>query len=279
MRQLRVIAGAGGRDDQPAADHDGARGHRRARGDLGGHRLSGHHAGVDRRLAELDHAVGGDRLARAGPRTGRPVAAARPAPAARCRPRPARRRPSPRPRPAPASHPRRRGGPAPHTTGPPAGTWSPTRRPPGRSRRQRRGSAAATRSILAGPASRTNIAYTDQPQAATMPSDTSVSIDAEPCRAFFSAAAWNGHAAHPATGAASATSTHCQPAKPERREQRQLHRQVAQRHEEHQRHDQPAPQVGDPGRVRPGAAGCRLTLGRQSAAPVRRRSQPAPPPQ
>ena len=44
-----------------------------------------------------------------------------------------------------------------------------------------------------------------------MPSDTSVSIDAEPCRAFFSAAAWNGHAAHPATGAASATSTHCQP--------------------------------------------------------------------
>ena len=61
------------------------------------------------------------------------------------------------------------------------------------------------------PRSRTNIAYTDQPHAAVMPSDTSVSIDADPCRAFFSAAWWNGHAAHPATGAASATRTHCQP--------------------------------------------------------------------
>ena len=44
-----------------------------------------------------------------------------------------------------------------------------------------------------------------------MPSDTSVSIDAAPCRAFFSAARWNGHAAHPATGAATTTRTHCQP--------------------------------------------------------------------
>ena len=44
-----------------------------------------------------------------------------------------------------------------------------------------------------------------------MPSDTSVSIDTAPCRAFFSAAAWNGQAAHPATGAAHPTSTHCQP--------------------------------------------------------------------
>ena len=32
-----------------------------------------------------------------------------------------------------------------------------------------------------------------------------------PCRAFFSAARWNGHAAHRATGAAQATSVHCQP--------------------------------------------------------------------
>ena len=32
-----------------------------------------------------------------------------------------------------------------------------------------------------------------------------------PCRAFFSAARWNGHAAHSATGAAQATSVHCQP--------------------------------------------------------------------
>ena len=44
-----------------------------------------------------------------------------------------------------------------------------------------------------------------------MPTDTSVSIDASPCRAFFSAAWWNGHAAHPATGAARTTRTHCQP--------------------------------------------------------------------
>src|SRR5260370_12346461 len=63
----------------------------------------------------------------------------------------------------------------------------------------------------AGPTSRTNTAYADQPQAATMPSDTSVSIEVKPCLAAFSAAAWNGQAAHPATGTASATRTHCQP--------------------------------------------------------------------
>ncbi len=61
------------------------------------------------------------------------------------------------------------------------------------------------------PRSRTNIAYTDHPQAAMMPRDTSVSIEDEPCRAFFSAARWNGQAAHPATGAASTIRTHCQP--------------------------------------------------------------------
>ena len=44
-----------------------------------------------------------------------------------------------------------------------------------------------------------------------MPSDTSVSIDDVPCRAFFSAARWNGHAHHSATGAAQPTSSHCQP--------------------------------------------------------------------
>ena len=44
-----------------------------------------------------------------------------------------------------------------------------------------------------------------------MPSDTSVSIDAAPCRAFLTAAAWNGHAAHTATGAASTTRIHRQP--------------------------------------------------------------------
>ena len=44
-----------------------------------------------------------------------------------------------------------------------------------------------------------------------MPSDTSVSMDVVRCRADRSAAEWNGHAAHPATGTASATSIHCQP--------------------------------------------------------------------
>ena len=44
-----------------------------------------------------------------------------------------------------------------------------------------------------------------------MPSDTSVSIDEEKCRACLSAAWWNGHAAQIATGAASATRNHCQP--------------------------------------------------------------------
>ncbi len=38
-----------------------------------------------------------------------------------------------------------------------------------------------------------------------------MSIDDVPCRAFFSAARWNGHAHHSATGAAQATSSHCQP--------------------------------------------------------------------
>ena len=44
-----------------------------------------------------------------------------------------------------------------------------------------------------------------------MPSDTSVSIDEDRCRACRSAAWWNGHAAHVATGAASTTRSHCQP--------------------------------------------------------------------
>ena len=43
------------------------------------------------------------------------------------------------------------------------------------------------------------------------PSDTSVSIVEVPCLAFFSAARWNGHAHHRATGAVQATSSHCHP--------------------------------------------------------------------
>ena len=56
-----------------------------------------------------------------------------------------------------------------------------------------------------------NIEYTDQPHAAVMPRETRVSMDAAPCRALRTAAAWNGPAAHPATGAAIAIRTHCQP--------------------------------------------------------------------
>ena len=44
-----------------------------------------------------------------------------------------------------------------------------------------------------------------------MPSETSVSIEEDRCRACRSAAAWNGHAAQVATGTATATSSHCQP--------------------------------------------------------------------
>src|ERR671937_3222763 len=61
------------------------------------------------------------------------------------------------------------------------------------------------------PRSSTNMAYTDHPQAARMPSETSVSMDDEKCLACLSAAWWNGHAAQVATGAASPTSSHCQP--------------------------------------------------------------------
>ena len=57
------------------------------------------------------------------------------------------------------------------------------------------------------------MAYTDQPVAAMMPSDTSVSMDTPPCRALASAARWKGQAAHRTTGAASAMRTHCQPGK------------------------------------------------------------------
>ena len=65
--------------------------------------------------------------------------------------------------------------------------------------------------IPAWPRSSTNIAYADQQHAAVMPSDTNVSIDAVPCRALRSAAAWNGHADQITTGAATTTRIHCQP--------------------------------------------------------------------
>ena len=77
-----------------------------------------------------------------------------------------------------------------------------------------------------------------------MPSDTSVSIEEVPCLAFFSAARWNGHAHHRATGAAQADEQPLPAREPQRRHQGQHQRQVGQRDEEDQRHDQPAAQVG-----------------------------------
>ena len=48
------------------------------------------------------------------------------------------------------------------------------------------------------------------PNAASTPTDTSVSIDASAWRTFFQAARWNGQAAQAATGADSANASHCQ---------------------------------------------------------------------
>ena len=62
----------------------------------------------------------------------------------------------------------------------------------------------------ARPAAPKNSAYTDHRYAAVTPTDTSVSMVAAPCRALTTAARWNGHAPHTATGEASARHAHCQ---------------------------------------------------------------------
>ena len=56
-------------------------------------------------------------------------------------------------------------------------------------------------------------AYSDHRYAAVTPTEISVSMVAAPCRAPASAARWNGHAPHTATGDASARQAHCQPGK------------------------------------------------------------------
>jgi hypothetical protein len=53
-------------------------------------------------------------------------------------------------------------------------------------------------------------AYSDQPKAARVPSETRVSIVAAPCRRFVQAARWNGAPPHTTTGAASVRDSHCQ---------------------------------------------------------------------
>ena len=73
-----------------------------------------------------------------------------------------------------------------------------------------RASQAALMCTPARPAAPKNSAYTDHRYAAVTPTDTSVSMVAAPCRALTTAARWNGHAPHTATGEASARQAHCQ---------------------------------------------------------------------
>ena len=60
------------------------------------------------------------------------------------------------------------------------------------------------------PAPPQNSAHIDQPNAASTPTEISVSIVAARCRALTAAARWNGHAAQTTTGPARANESHCQ---------------------------------------------------------------------
>ena len=64
--------------------------------------------------------------------------------------------------------------------------------------------------IPGSPAVPNSSAHTDQPNAASTPIDTSVSMVVAPWRRFVHAARWNGQAPHTATGAASVSEIHCQ---------------------------------------------------------------------
>ncbi len=58
------------------------------------------------------------------------------------------------------------------------------------------------------PASPKNSAYSDHSHAASVPSETSVSIVAAPCLRLSQAALWNGHAPHSTTGVTSCSDSH-----------------------------------------------------------------------
>ena len=60
------------------------------------------------------------------------------------------------------------------------------------------------------PALPNSSAYSDQPNAASVPNEMSVSMVAAPCRRFAQAARWNGQAPQITTGPASASEIHCQ---------------------------------------------------------------------
>src|ERR1019366_2818761 len=73
-----------------------------------------------------------------------------------------------------------------------------------------RASQATLMCAPARPAAPKNSTYSDHRYATVTPTDTSVSMVAAPCRALTTAARWNGHAPHTATGEASASDAHCQ---------------------------------------------------------------------
>ena len=60
------------------------------------------------------------------------------------------------------------------------------------------------------PAVPRNNAYTDQANAARVPTEINVSMVAAPWRRLAQAARWNGHAPHTTTGAARVSDSHCQ---------------------------------------------------------------------
>ena len=60
------------------------------------------------------------------------------------------------------------------------------------------------------PAVPQNSAYTDQPNAASVPSETRVSMVAVPWRRLVHAARWNGQPPQTTTGAARVSESHCQ---------------------------------------------------------------------
>ena len=60
------------------------------------------------------------------------------------------------------------------------------------------------------PASRKKRATSDQPRAASVPSEISVSIVAAPWRRFCQAALWKGQPPQSTTGVASCSASHCQ---------------------------------------------------------------------
>ena len=79
-------------------------------------------------------------------------------------------------------------------------------------------SLAAAREVISSngmrmagtPAPRKKSETTDQPHAASVPTEISVSMLATPWRRFCQATRWNGQPAHSTTGVASWSESHCQ---------------------------------------------------------------------